>query len=77
MRFPVVADSSADFASWITLRRFGAFHPPHVAAVPACTLKLTAMPRDSSKIGASSFVDRIYSAHANRLANLSENSRFN
>jgi hypothetical protein len=31
------------------------------------------MPRDSSKIGASSFVDRICSAHAHRLANLSEN----
>ena len=77
MRFPVVADSSADFASWIKLRRSRAFHPPHVAAVPACALKLTPMPRDSSKIGASSFVDRIYSAHAHHLANLSENSRFN
>jgi cytochrome c oxidase subunit II len=77
MRFPVIAESVVDFARWMTLRRSGAFHPLHATGAPACALKLTAMPRDSSKIGAKSLGDSIYSAHAHRLENLSENSHFN
>lgn len=77
MRFPVIAESTTDFASWIKLRRSGAFNSPRVITAPACALTLSAMPRDSSKIGAKSFGGNIYSAHAHRLANLLENTQLN
>ena len=77
MRFPVIANTITDFASWIKLRRSKAFHFQPVTNAPACALTLTAMPRDSSKIGAKSFGGNIYSAHAHRLENLLENTQLN
>jgi len=77
MRFPVIADSSADFKNWIKLRRPGTFHPQHVSATPACARKPSTMPRDSSKVTARYFDNDIYSAHAHRLVNLSEYKQIN
>lgn len=70
MRFPVIADSSANFENWIKRRRSGASHSQHVSAAPACVLNPSTMPAYSSA-RVSSLNSNVYAAHTHRGANLS------